>query len=185
MTHYIAFLRAINVGGRFVKMEVLRRLFEAAGFSNVQTYIQSGNVLFEAPDTKIDNLEGEIEDRLKEALGYEVATFIRRDSEVIELAQYQPFQITALEEGDTLFISFLRSEPTRELQSKLLSSSTQIDQFHIYDHHLFWLWRRRFGKSTFTNAKVERTLKTQATRRNINTVRKIAAKYLLSGDGEQ
>src|SRR6476620_4469524 len=73
----IAFLRAINVGGHTVKMEVLRRLFEELGFENVETFIASGNVIFDAPDDDQGALEKQIEGQLRTSLGYEVATFVR------------------------------------------------------------------------------------------------------------
>src|SRR2546423_13547575 len=87
----IAFLRAINVGGHTVKMEELRRLFEALGLASVETFIASGNVIFEAPGEKMQALEKRIERHLRESLGYEVATFIRSASELTEIAGYQPF----------------------------------------------------------------------------------------------
>ena len=92
MIRYIAFLRAINVGGHTVKMENLRHLFESLDFSNVQTFIASGNVVFDAKEKSARSLEKKIEKRLREALGYDVATFIRTDAELAEIADYKPFR---------------------------------------------------------------------------------------------
>ena len=95
MTRYIAFLRAINVGGHVVKMDALRGLFESLGFSNVETFIASGNVLFE---TNLNgNLEKKIESKLREALGYDVATFIRTDAELKAIANYKAFAQSQLD----------------------------------------------------------------------------------------
>src|SRR3954469_1096146 len=74
---YIAFLRGINVGGHRVKMDRLRDLFTALGFSNVATFIASGNVIFEAPATDVTELEERIEAQLERSLGYEVEIFVR------------------------------------------------------------------------------------------------------------
>ena len=82
MQRYIAFLRAINVGGHTVKMDALRVLFESLGFINVETFIASGNVLFETPDGDPQEMETKIEACLRSALGYEVATFIRTRAEL-------------------------------------------------------------------------------------------------------
>ncbi|MDO8754830.1 MAG: DUF1697 domain-containing protein, partial [Anaerolineales bacterium] len=82
MSKHIAFLRAINVGGHNVKMGHLRQLIESLGFSNVETFIASGNVIFEATAGNTKNLKKKIETCLHEALGYEVATFIRTDAEL-------------------------------------------------------------------------------------------------------
>ena len=77
MTRYVAFLRAINVGGHTVKMDRLRALFEELKFANVETFIASGNVLFDSASKSTDAMETRIERHLEKALGYEVATFVR------------------------------------------------------------------------------------------------------------
>ena len=66
MSKYIAFLRAINVGGHTVKMDVLRQLFESLGFANVETFIASGNVIFESKAGNVKALEKKIETCLQE-----------------------------------------------------------------------------------------------------------------------
>ena len=71
---YIAFLRAVNVGGRVVKMPVLKKAFESLQLSNVETFIASGNVVFETAASDVLKVERKIESRLREALGYEVTT---------------------------------------------------------------------------------------------------------------
>ena len=82
MPRTIAFLRAVNVGGHTVKMDALRRHFESLGFSNVETFIASGNVIFETPFKNARTLESSIENKLRDALGYEVAAFLRTDAEL-------------------------------------------------------------------------------------------------------
>ena len=69
MTTYVAFLRSINVGGRAVKMDRLRQLFESLGFSNVKTFIASGNVVFESASRNAKTLKQKIEAKLREAVG--------------------------------------------------------------------------------------------------------------------
>ncbi len=75
MTRYFAFLRAINVGGHVVKVDRLRQIFESLGVSSVETFIASGNVIFESTSKSVRILEKRIESGLREALGYEVVTF--------------------------------------------------------------------------------------------------------------
>src|SRR5438045_4946943 len=104
MTRYIAFLRAINVGGHTVKMDSLRKLFEELEFANVETFIASGNVIFEAAAENAQALERQIEGHLKQSLGYNVATFIRSASELAAVAQYQPFPDA---DGGTVYVAFL------------------------------------------------------------------------------
>jgi len=80
MRRYIALLRAINVGPKCaVKMELLREVFKSLHFSEVETYIGSGNVLFQTSVRSAKALERRIEKGLRRALGYEVAVFVRTD----------------------------------------------------------------------------------------------------------
>jgi uncharacterized protein (DUF1697 family) len=72
MPRYVAFLRAINVGGHIVKMDALRRHFASLGFDDVETFIASGNVIFQSRSTAAAALERRIEACLEERLGYEV-----------------------------------------------------------------------------------------------------------------
>jgi uncharacterized protein (DUF1697 family) len=177
MTHYIAFLRAINVGGRFVKMDKLRQQFVLLGLSNVQTYIQSGNVIFESADTNVAGLERKIEEQLQTELGYQVPTLIRTGNELVDIANYKPFPESELTEGSALYISFLKEVPDQDLQSQLINLSNRIDEFYVHDRQVYWLMHKQLGKSIFTNAKLEKMLKVPATRRNSTTVQKIVAKF--------
>jgi uncharacterized protein (DUF1697 family) len=178
MPKYVAFLRAINVGGHTVKMDQLRRLFEAMKFSNVQTLIASGNVIFDSPSKSPKILEGKIEQYLQKALGYRVATFIRSTAEVADIARYKPFSNSELNaESHVLYIGFLATTPTREAIKKLGQLTTNVDDFHVKDREVYWLRRREIGESLFSGALLEKTLGMQATLRNCTTIRKIAEKY--------
>lgn len=178
---FIAFLRAINVGGHTVKMDHLRRLFEALGFSNVATFIASGNVIFDSPVAKTQTLEQQIESHLKTSLGYDVATFIRSTAELAAIAQYQPFTPTELETVDHfLYIAFLKTQPTGATQHKLMAFRTNTDDFHIHDREIYWLCRTKLSESSFSGALLEKTIGMSATMRNVTTVRKLAAKYSAS-----
>jgi uncharacterized protein (DUF1697 family) len=176
MTRYIAFLRAINVGGRVVKMDKLRGLFEALGFAQVETFIQSGNVIFDSSVRKVAGLESKIERQLEQALGYEVVTFVRTLPELVNVAQLDPFKGADADPEATLYVAFLKETPNKEAQRKLLSLKTEYDDFHIHQREAYWLRRQREG-SVFTGAHLERALSAPATVRNITTVRKIVAKY--------
>ena len=175
-TRFIAFLRAINVGGHTVKMDHLRRLFEALGFENVATFIASGNVIFDAPAMEARALERQIEGHLRQSLGYEVATFVRSMPELAAVASHRPFGKT-LPEGSSLYIAFLRKAPEPAAARKILAFATKIDEFHIRDREVYWLCRKRMMDSTFSGAVLEKTLGMAATLRNATTVSKIAGKH--------
>ena len=177
MSRFIAFLRAINVGGHTVKMDHLRQLFESLGFSDVETFIASGNVMFETTAKNARPLEGKIEARLRERLGYEVATFIRTDQELVAIANYQPFRPSDLEAAAAFNIAFLTDKIDAKSTQKLMALRTDIDDFRVHEREIYWLCRKKQSESTISNAVLEKTLGRQSTLRGINTVKKIAAKY--------
>ena len=178
MPRYIAFLRAINVGGRHaVKMDFLRRLFESLGFSNVETFIASGNVVFEAPSKNAQALEREIENGLREALGYEVATFIRTAAELAAVASYKPFSQSELDGAATLNIAFLADGLDDKSSQKLTALRTDIDDFHVHGREIYWLCRKSQSGSKISNAVLEKAVGQKSTLRGANTVKKMAAKY--------
>jgi len=177
MPKYIAFLRAINVGGHTVRMEQLRGLFESLGFSKVETFIASGNVIFEAKSKDAKALEKMIEKKLKEALGYEVATFIRTDAELSDIANYKPFTQSALDSAMALNIAFLAEPLDGKSKQKLMALKTDIDDFHVHGREVYWLCLKKQSESNFSNAVLEKTLNRKSTLRGLNTVKKMAEKY--------
>lgn len=179
MPKYIAFLRAINVGGHTVKMDHLRSLFETMGFAQVETFIASGNVIFDSPNLNSQALESQIEATLHKALGYAVATFIRSTAELAAVANHQPFADKALNDKDSgLYVSFTATAPDAAAQQKLLAFTSSIDSFHIHGREVYWLCRIKISESTFSGKMLEKAIGMPATMRNISTVKKLAAKYL-------
>ncbi len=109
-TTYIAFLRAVNVGGRTGKMEPLRALFAELGLDDVRSYIQSGNVFFTTDETDRAALTGRIEQHLEQALGYAVPVMLRTVEEVAKLVESDPFAGIEVTPEVRLCVVFL-SEP--------------------------------------------------------------------------
>ena len=178
MPRYIAFLRAINVGGHnTVKMDFLRQLFGSLGFSNVETFIASGNIVFETTSKNTQVLEREIENKLREALGYEVATFIRTDAELAAIANYKPFSQSDLAGAVALNIAFLADGLDDKSSQKLMALRTDIDDFHIHEREIYWLCRKKQSGSKISNAVLEKAIGQKSTLRGANTVKKMAAKY--------
>jgi uncharacterized protein (DUF1697 family) len=178
MPRYLAFLRAINVGGHTVKMDALRRLFDGMGFSDVQTFIASGNVIFESSSKSTGALEKKIEGTLQQNLGYAVATFIRSTSELAAIARYKPFKDSALRmEGSSLYIAFMARAPGAQAKRRLMSFRTEFDDFHVKGREAYWWCRKNLTDSNFSGALLEKTLEMPATMRNSTTVKKMAALY--------
>ncbi len=182
MMRYIAFLRAINVGGRNVKMEVLRGLFEGIGFSQVATYIASGNVVFETPRTDISAVEAEIAAVLHTALGFEVAAFIRTVAQVGSVVEDVPFSQDQLAAASALNIAFLHEVPDEEQTTRLIGLRTDIDEFAVQGREIYWLCRIKQSDSKVSNAVLEKTLGVPATLRGIRTLQKMAVKFGPVGD---
>lgn len=143
MSRYIAFLRAINVGGHTVKMELLRQQFAALNFSGVETFSASGNVIFETKAQNARALEKTIEQQLRAALGYEVATFIRTEAELAAIAQQRPFSPVLLKTAQALNVAFLADTLDIAAQKKLLALKTDIDDFHVEGREIYWLCRKK------------------------------------------
>lgn len=175
MTRYIAFLRAINVGGHTVKMDALKDLFTGMGFTDVATYIASGNVIFTA-EGAARSLEQHIEATLADSLGYEVVTFLRRDDELAKIAQTDPFADEDLSGKHTVQIGFLRKAPPKATVVKVRDLAGERDRLEIVGGELYWLIRGGFMDSKLGGAALEKVVG-PTTLRNLNTVRKIAAKY--------
>ncbi len=177
MPKYIAFLRAINVGGHNVKMDILRQLFESLGFSNVETFIASGNVIFESSAKNTVTLEKKIESKLLEALGYEVATFIRTTSELVDIAKYKPFKQGDLDAATALNIAFIAESLDNQSTKKLMACKSDIDDFHVHGREVYWLCLKKQSDSKFSNAVLEKATGRRSTLRGVSTVQKIAEKY--------
>jgi uncharacterized protein (DUF1697 family) len=178
MNKYFAFLRAINVGGHTVKMDHLRQLFESLGFSKVETFIASGNVIFESPSKNITSLEKKIETELNKTFGYEVATFIRTGKEMESIASHQAFPQSVINSATAFNLAFLK-EPLDEIQvSKLMALKTDIDDFSLNNREIYWLCRKKQSESTFSNAVLEKKLGVKSTLRGANTINKMVDKYI-------
>ena len=170
---YVAFLRAINVGKHQVKMDQLRKLFEQLGFTNVETFIASGNVIFETKSTKAAALEARIERHLEKALGYEVGTYLRSCEELAAVAEHEPFK---LPKDCLLHVAFLKAPADLSVMQRLKAFRSKDDDFHAHKRELYWMTRGSFGGSPAA-VPLGKLVGKIGTMRNVTTVRKLAAKY--------
>ncbi len=178
MPKYIAFLRAINVGGHTVKIDQLKKLFEKMIFTNVETFIASGNVIFETKSNKIDSIKKIIETELEKILGYKVAAFIRTTKELKTISMYKAFNESDLNnENHTLYIGFLVCAPSKENQNKVFALKDETNNFYFNNKEFYWLCRKNFSDSGITGKTLEKALGMETTIRNATTVRKMAVKF--------
>lgn len=173
MIKYVAFLRAINVGGhKLIKMEDLRKIFESLMLKNVKTFIQSGNVIFESTELNDDPLSKKIEKHLNKTLGYEVKTFIRTNNEIEGIIKNNPFSKAKLGKDLALYLAFLSEKPDKEQADSLMFFNNDNENFNIRNREVYCLIRKDI-KTQFSNNWLEKKLKLPATTRNITTITKI------------
>lgn len=178
MSRHVAFLRAINVGGHTVKMTELRAHFEALGFAQVETFLASGNVVFETKRRAAATVFArEIEARLEADLGYAVATFIRSDGEVAEILRHPAFEASAVAKAGAFSVGILEQALPAPSVKKLMSLATPIDDFHVHGREIYWLCRKKQSESKITNAVLERALGVRFTFRGMSTMQRLSAKY--------
>ena len=173
----IAFMRALNVGGHTVKMEDLRALFAGLGLANVESFIASGNIIFDAPGGSAAKLEKKIEAHLEAALGYPVATFLRTPTELAAAAAYEAFAPAAVAAAHSLHLMFVAAPIGDAAAQKLAALNDAVNQFHPHGRELYWLRRAGQDVSPFSGAHLEKAVGAAGTARNITTVRKLVATY--------
>lgn len=176
---YIALLRGINVGGHRVQMADLRTRFSELGFTNVETFIASGNVIFETNVPNPAELQAQIEYHLHRSLGYAVPTFLRTPQELATVAAARPFTDSLLDTGAaTLSIMFTDVVLPLEFHDQLRPFETALDAFYVAGREIFWLCRGKTTESLVDWPVLGRVVPLPPmTVRNATTVRKLAAKY--------
>ena len=169
---YAAFLRGINVGGKTsIKMERLREVFESLGFQNVKSYIQSGNVLFDADETDDTEIAALIEAAVEKEF-FKTPVMVRSIDEIKDAIENNPFKNEIFE--DKLFhLVFLAEKLTGEKIEILLSKSCENEQFAVRDRDVYCLLRSGVADSLLGKKFIDNKLKTPATARNWRTINKI------------
>ena len=173
MIRYIAFLRGINVSGqKLIKMADLKVYFEMPGIRNVVTYIQSGNVLFDAKEADEAMLHKKISAQLEKKLGYEVTLVLRELTDIQEVIKNNPFDKEKTEGKKGLYVTFLSEEPKIELRRVLDAFTNENEYMHLVGREVY-VYSESYGETKFSNTFIEKKLGVSATTRNWATVNKI------------
>jgi uncharacterized protein (DUF1697 family) len=174
MVGYVAFLRGINVSGqKIIKMEDLKKLFSSFGLSNVRTYIQSGNILFESSETDADKLSRKIFKGLNKGLGYDVPVILRTFAEMEDLVKSDPFKPFAPSAEQKWYVTFMYESPAQKPKLPLFSVKEDVEVFQIKKQNALSISHRVKGGFGFPNAVIEKEMNVVATTRNWSTVGKI------------
>jgi len=172
MTRYIALLRAINVGGyRRIKMEDLRNMFTEMDFEDVETYIQSGNVIFNSGNDNDREIADRIERQIEEIFGHDVPVLLRTATELDRIVGEVPFK---KREGWMRYITFLPEAPPSKKKDELESMSGEIEQFRVANREVYsFVDKQTEEKTDFSNSFIEKQFGLAGTTRNLRTVNRI------------
>ncbi|MCL6444273.1 MAG: DUF1697 domain-containing protein [Alicyclobacillus sp.] len=171
MSIYIALVRGVNVGGRnMIKMSDLKQLFENMGFNRVQTYINSGNVLFESQEGEAALLE-RIEHGIEMEFGLSIKVVLRTDNELRDVMDACPYKENVDPDGKNVNIGFLAGPPAQEAIERLRPYQG-VDEFQVIGREIHLLFHQRQNESKLANNLHK--LGT-CTVRNWNTIRKLAS----------
>jgi len=170
----IAILRGINVSGkRRILMADLKSMFKDMGFSNISTYIQSGNVIFDSKEGS-DNLElsRKIESAIAKKFDFNVPVIIRTPKELELIINKNPFYKDDIEITH-LHLTFLNEKPTKENQELIETYHFEPDKFVIDGKDVFIYCAEKYHQSKLINNFFEKKLKMNTTTRNWKTVLKL------------
>lgn len=169
MQTYISFLRGINVGGhRKILMADLKDLYVALGFEQIVSYIQSGNVVFETPETDTKKLEHMISDAIQKQYGYDVACVIRTCADIQKVLQNNPFS-----DEEYVHVAFLQGLPESAHVDALCSVDVSPDRFKVVGDHVYLCYQHKCHASKLQNHLLEKKLGVLATVRNWKTCNKM------------
>jgi uncharacterized protein (DUF1697 family) len=171
---YIALLRGINVGGsKVILMADLKKAFEKLDFSKVQTYIQSGNVVFASEKKSTAELENAIKTAIKSRFKFEVEVLVLGLDELERIVMKNPFDENKLKTGERIYFTILSQKASKEKTIALHAVKSSVDEFEIAERTVYVLCRKGYAKSAFNNGSIEKILKIIATSRNLETMKKL------------
>jgi uncharacterized protein (DUF1697 family) len=176
MQRYVAFLRGMNLGGRRIKNEELKREFEQLGLRDISCFRASGNVIFASEEKDEEELEQRIEAGLGDSLGYKVPVFLRNVGELEAVSAKQLFDRALLSASKgKLQVAFLPTAPKANARKKALALASDEDRLAIESRELYWLPSGGISESDLDLKTIESAVGPW-TMRTKGTVDQIAAK---------
>jgi uncharacterized protein (DUF1697 family) len=174
MLIYIAMLRGINVSGqKIIQMERLRASFEALGFLGVRTYVQSGNVIFEAAKDSSTSFTKRIKEKILRDFGFSVPVIVKTSNQMREVVNGNPFLKERAIDHSKLHVTFLSAPPPKPALRHLDALAATSDQFRIIGQENYLYCPNGYGRTALSNGAFERMLSVEATTRNWKTVQKL------------
>lgn len=172
MARHVALLRGINVGNNMLRMERLRALCEVLGFENVLTYVQSGNIVFDANGTPVRCARA-LEEKLAGEVRLPVTVIVRSAAELHSVMSGNPFLKERGIDRAKLHVTFLASTAAKDSTTLLAAIDAGHDRFHVSGKEVFLHCPEGYGRTKLSNNVIEKKLGLRATTRNWNTVCKL------------
>lgn len=170
----IAILRGINVTGhKKMKMTELKSLFEGLGFTQVSTYIQSGNVVFNHDMVETDQLQKQIKKAIQSKFNFEVDVFIRSASELHQALKNNPYVHKYPDKLNRIFYAFLSETPHKDMINALAKIDHSPEEYFIDREIIYFYVPNGYGRAKINNNYFEKKLKVSASTKNWKTVRKL------------
>jgi uncharacterized protein (DUF1697 family) len=164
MATYIAFLRAINVGGRFAKMADLRTGLVHKGFAEVESYVQSGNLRFSSSLSATADVELAFENALEELCGFTVSTIVRTPAQMGELTRYGA-GLTARVDGEPRrYVTLLKQDPDDDFLARMNGWDVPGEHTHVHGREVYFWLTHPFHQEKLTKAQIKRVGVVAATR---------------------
>lgn len=174
MKTYIALLRGINVSGKnLIKMDHLKVQLQKMGFVSVNTYIQSGNIVFSSDITDHKVLESEIEQMIEKKFGFQVPVWVRTLNEFIQIREQNPYIDNSNIDISKFHVTLLSGIPDSSLVEKMENIEKSDDEFILNQNTIYLYCKTGYGKTKLNNNFFEKKLKVIATTRNWKTVCKL------------
>ena len=171
---YIALLRGINVGGNtMIKMADLKTSFEKLGFKSVVSYINSGNLAFDAAKAAEEKICARIQKAIETDFGKEIPVMIRPQSAIQEIVENNPFQ-GAFESHKQMHVLFMKAKMPADKAAQLKAAETDAEKFEIIDREIYALLKNGVADSLLGTGFIDKKLKIGTTGRNWRTVQKLS-----------
>jgi uncharacterized protein (DUF1697 family) len=174
MPRYVALLRGINVGGNtMIKMEELRTMFEALNFSNVKSYINSGNIAFDTRKKAESSLVKISETAIEKQFGRHFDVIVREQKTIHDILANNPFK-GQYDSHKEMHVLFLREDMPADKIELFKAASSDRESFVVRGREIYCYLRQGFADSLLTKGFLDKKLKVLYTARNWRTVEKLA-----------
>jgi len=174
MTTYISILRGINVSGqKIIKMDALKKMYENLNFEDIQTYVQSGNVIFSSKENEPKKLEKIISSKIKTQFGFDIPVIVLSAKTLETIIKNNPFAKDKLKDISFLHVTFLADKTEQFSKESIIEKKLPNEEIEFTSNAVFIYCPNGYGKTKLNNNFLENKLKVQATTRNWKTTNEL------------